>query len=85
MDVNSLDLKKLRKDLDDYFTSAYFMVSKFALMDMVDVQTASNEKLIEIAKKNKFDLNKYKLKEEKKLISKSNNSKKDDWFKNPLI
>ena len=61
MDVNDIDLVRLRKDLDEYFTSAMFIVSKFAIIDMVNVQTASSEELIKIAQKNKFDLNKYKV------------------------
>lgn len=83
MDVNEINISKLRHDLDEYFTSAMFMVSKFAIMDMVDVQTASPDKLIEIAKQNKFDLSKYEYKTNK--IEKNANKPKNDWFNNPLI
>lgn len=83
MDVNEINISKLRHDLDEYFTSAMFMVSKFAIMDMVDVQTAPPEKLIEIAKQNKFDLSKYEYKINK--IEKNANKPKNDWFNNPLI
>ena len=83
MDVNEINISKLRHDLDEYFTSAMFMVSKFAIMDMVDVQTVPPEKLIEIAKQNKFDLSKYEYKINK--IEKNANKPKNDWFNNPLI
>ncbi len=84
---NNFDFIRLRKDLEDYFTSAMFMASPIAMMDVIDVKTASSEELIKLAKKNKFDLNKYRKK------SNTNNSKKRetreemriDWFDNPLI
>ncbi len=82
MDVNDIDLVRLRKDLDEYFTSAMFIVSKFAIIDMVNVQTASPEELIKIAQKNKFDLNKYKVRNKTNKKSKTGNI---DWFNNPLI
>ena len=84
MDANDIDIVKLRKDLNDYFTSTMFMVSKYAIIDMVDVQTASPEKIIQIAKKNKFDLNKYKQQKNGKESSKRE-SRNIDWFNNPLI
>ena len=84
MDANDIDIVKLRKDLNDYFTSTMFMVSKYAIIDMVDVQTASPEKIIQIAKKNKFDLNKYKKQKNGK-ESRNRESRNIDWFNNPLI
>ena len=36
MDVNEINISKLRHDLDEYFTSAMFMVSKFAIMDVIN-------------------------------------------------
>ena len=82
MDVNDIDLVRLRKDLDEYFTSATLIVSKFAIIDMVNVQTASPEELLKIAQKNKFDLNKYKVRNKANKKSKTGNI---DWFNNPLI
>lgn len=85
MDVNDIDLVRLRKDLDDYFTSSMFITSKFAIKDMVDVQTASPDELIRIAKKNKFDLNKYKNQSASNKKIKKRETKNSDWFNNPLI
>lgn len=53
-----IDIEKLRSDLKDYFGSAmgFFPV---AIMDLIKVQNASPEELINIALKNNFDLNKY--------------------------
>lgn len=85
MDVNEINIPKLRQDLDDYFTSAMFMVSKFAIIDMVDVQTASPEKIIEIAKQNKFDLSKNEWKRNNNKTEKKEYKKDQDWFNNPLM
>ena len=52
MDIDDIDIERLREDLEEYFTSAMFMVSEFAMIDMVDVKTASPEELLEIANKN---------------------------------
>lgn len=60
MDIDDIDIERLREDLEEYFTSAMFMVSEFAMIDMVDVKTATPEELLEIANKNKFNLNNYK-------------------------
>ena len=54
-----IDIEKLRKALIDYFTSAMFMVSPVALVDLTKVENASDEKVIQIALDNKFDLTKY--------------------------
>ena len=54
-----IDIEKLRKDLIEYFTSAMFMTSKFALTDLTEVENAVEEEIIQIALDNKFDLKKY--------------------------
>lgn len=59
MIIDDIDIEKLRKDLIDYFTSAMFMVSPVALVDLTEVENASAEKVIQIALDNKFDLTKY--------------------------
>ena len=53
-----IDIEKLRSDLMDYFGTAlgFFPV---ATMDLINVQNASDEELINIALKNNFDLSKY--------------------------
>ncbi len=57
----NIDVEKLRKDLIDYFGSAMFSGLPMAIVDLSDIETASNDELIEIAKKNNFDLTKYQI------------------------
>ena len=59
MNIDNIDIEQLKKDLVDYFMSAMFMVSPIALVDLTEVENASDEKLIQIALDNKFDLKKY--------------------------
>ena len=59
MNIDNIDIEQLKKDLIDYFTGAMFMVSPVALVDLTEVENASDEKLIQIALDNKFDLKKY--------------------------
>ena len=54
-----IDVDKLRQDLIDYFTSAMFMVSPVALVDLTEVENANDEKVIKIALDNGFDLRNY--------------------------
>ena len=60
MDINNIDIERLRRDLIDYYSAAMFIVSPVALIDLTKVETASDEELINIAKQNHFDLVKYK-------------------------
>ena len=53
-----IDYEKLRKDLIDYFGTA-MSFSPMAIMDLSRVESASDDELVEIAKRNGFDLNKY--------------------------
>lgn len=53
-----IDYEKLRKDLIDYFGTA-MSFSPMAIMDLSRVEFASDDELVEIAKRNNFDLNKY--------------------------
>ena len=55
----NINIEKLRKDLIDYYGTAMFNSSYFAIMDLSKVQNATPNELIEIARKNKIDLNKY--------------------------
>lgn len=59
IDINEIGIERLRKDLIEYFTSAMFMVSPIALVDLTEVENASDEQVVKIALNNKFDLNKY--------------------------
>lgn len=56
-----IDYEKLRKDLVDYFGTA-FTLNPMAMVDLLRVQNASDEELVDIALKNNFDLNRYKNK-----------------------
>ena len=59
IDVESVDVDKLRKDLIEHFAAAMFIVSPVAMLDLSKVERVSNEEIIKIAIENKFDLNKY--------------------------
>ena len=61
MNSENIDYEKLRKDLTDYFGSAMFSGFPIAIVDLSDVEIASNAELIEIAEKNNFDLNDYQI------------------------
>lgn len=59
MSIDDIDIEKLRKALIDYFASAMFMASMAALSDLTEVENANDEKIVQIALDNKFDLAKY--------------------------
>ena len=61
MDFDTIDYEKLRKDLIDYFGSAMFSGLPMAIVDLGDVETASNDELVKIAVRNGFDLTKYQI------------------------
>ena len=58
MDYNNIDFEELRRDLMDYFGTATPMIP-MAFMDVIDVENASEDKLIQIALDNGFDLDNY--------------------------
>ena len=60
-----IDILSLKKDLLDYFGTAS-SYNPVAIMNIVEVEQASPLKLIEIAKNNSFDLNRYCIKTKKK-------------------
>lgn len=53
------NIEELRKDLIDYFGTAMSNGFGMAVIDLSEIENASPEKLIYIAKKNGFNLNKY--------------------------
>ena len=59
ININNLDIERLRKDLIEHFTSAMFIVSPIALVDLTEVENANEEQIVKIALNNKFDLKKY--------------------------
>ena len=54
-----IDTEKLRKDLKDYFGTAMFGGSPLAMMDLVQVEKASESELVEIAERNGFSIINY--------------------------
>ena len=57
----TINIEQLRKDLIDYFGTA-MQYNPMAMMELEEVRRASAERLIEIAIKNGFDLENYKVK-----------------------
>lgn len=57
-----LDIESLRKDLIDYFGSAMTCGFGMAVIDVVSVQMANDDELVNIAEKCNFDLNNYVVK-----------------------
>lgn len=54
----NIDYEKLRQDLMDYFGSA-MGIFPVAVMDVIRVENATCDELLEIANQNGFDLSKY--------------------------
>ena len=61
-----LNIDKLREDLLDYYGTAIFNASPLAIIELINIEKASNEELKEIALNNNFDLNEYKYYQRKK-------------------
>jgi hypothetical protein len=56
----NIDYKRLRKDLiDEYGAQMVSFSGVFGFLDMCKVEDASNEQLLELAKKEHFNLKKY--------------------------
>lgn len=60
VDLDDIDIERLRSDLINYFEGAYF-VGGFgtALIDISEIERASSYQVVQIAINNKFDLDKY--------------------------
>ncbi|MBR3161339.1 MAG: hypothetical protein IKF19_01250 [Bacilli bacterium] len=59
INIDDINIEKLRKDLIDYYTSAMFIASPIAILDLTKVEKANDEEIVTIAINNKFDLNNY--------------------------
>ena len=57
--MENIDIEKLRKDLIDYFGSAMFINKGLSIMELSNIENASDNELIDIAIKNNFNLNNY--------------------------
>ena len=55
------DFERLRSDLLDFFGTS-MMFNPMAMLNVVDVEKADNEKLLHLAQSNGFDLEEYKIK-----------------------
>lgn len=60
IDLDDIDIERLRNDLINYFEGAYF-VGGFgaALIDVSEVERASDYQVVQTAINNNFDLNNY--------------------------
>ncbi len=58
-DNYNINIEALRSDLMDYYGTAAFSADPFAMMDVIDVERASADKLIRMAKEAGFDLRRY--------------------------
>lgn len=54
-----IDVNRLRRDLMDYFGTAMFNASPMAVVDLAEIESASDMQIIEIAQENGVDLRKY--------------------------
>ena len=54
-----IDVKRLRRDMKDYYGTAMFNGFPMAVMDLSKVERLSDRELIELAQKNGVDLRKY--------------------------
>lgn len=55
----NIDIKKLRRDLIDYYGTAANSGFPAAMADLIKVENASDSELLEIARKNGFDIKRY--------------------------
>ena len=68
--MEEIDINKLKKDLKDYYESAYFTLGYgAALMDSFDLDNLSDEKIINKAVKNGVVLENYIINNSNKKLS----------------
>ena len=61
MDINDIDVLRLRKDLEDYYLGIMFNVSPSALVDLSKLDRLSDEEICELAIENGFNLDEYNV------------------------
>ena len=54
-----IDVDRLRDDMKNYYGTAMFNVSPVAVMDLARVEQASDQEIIEMAQKNRVNLEDY--------------------------
>ena len=58
-----IDIDKLRKDLIDFYGTAAYNGFPAAMMDVIDIENASPEKLVQLANRTGFPLEDYQEEE----------------------
>ena len=59
INIEDIDIEKLRNDIISYYGSAMFMVNPIAMMDLQEIQKATDEEVVKKAIELKMDLRKY--------------------------
>ena len=54
-----LDIERLRNDLMNYFGTAMFSGFSMAIIELLKIENATDEEILEIAQNNNFDLGNY--------------------------
>ena len=62
MDIDNINIDRLRRELIDYYTAAMFIVSPIAMVDLTRIENANGEEIIRLAIKNGFDIDDYTYK-----------------------
>lgn len=57
--MDDIDIEKLRQYIIDYYGTAMINSSPTAMMDLLEVENASNEKVFSLALKNNINLNNF--------------------------
>ena len=57
--MENIDIEKLRQYIIDYYGTAIINSSPPAMMDLLEVENASNEKVLSLALKNNINLNNF--------------------------
>ena len=59
LEIEDIDIERLRQDLINEVTAAMFIVSPIAMMDLTKIENASDEELIKIAVNHGYNLEAY--------------------------
>lgn len=57
--MENIDIEKLRQYIIDYYGTAIINSSPTAMMDLLEVENDSNEKVLSLALKNNINLNNF--------------------------
>ena len=55
----TIDVDRLRRDIKDYYGTAMFNTSPISVMDLSQIERASDLEIIEIAQRNGIDISDY--------------------------